>query len=77
MTPAENQRHDQLPIPIPAQLHLTASGLAILAYVRRLVPTRADADDVMQEVMSSSSSVARWTTKSCAPCSKPATPIDN
>lgn len=49
MTPDEKQRH-----------HLflrtfTAHEPAIRAHVRRLVPTRADADDVMQEV-----SVVLW-----------------
>lgn len=44
MTPNERQRH---------QLFLrafTAQEPAIRAFVRRLVPSRADADDVMQEV---------------------------
>jgi RNA polymerase sigma-70 factor (ECF subfamily) len=49
MTPAENERHDRF------LRSFTASELAIRAYVRRLVPTRADADDVMQEV-----SVVLW-----------------
>lgn len=49
MTPAENQRHDHF------LRSFTASEPAIRAYVRRLVPTRADADDVMQEV-----SVVLW-----------------
>lgn len=49
MTPAENERHDKF------LRSFTANELAIRAYVRRLVPTRADADDVMQEV-----SVVLW-----------------
>lgn len=49
MTPAENERHDKF------LRSFTASELAIRAYVRRLVPTRSDADDVMQEV-----SVVLW-----------------
>jgi RNA polymerase sigma-70 factor, ECF subfamily len=43
MTPAETERHHRF-------LRLfTAQEPAVRAYVRRLVPTRADADDVMQE----------------------------
>ncbi len=49
MTPAENERHDRF------LRTFTANEPAIRAYVRRLVPTRADADDVMQEV-----SVVLW-----------------
>ena len=49
MTPAENEHHDKF------LRNFTANELAIRAYVRRLVPTRADADDVMQEV-----SVVLW-----------------
>jgi len=49
MTPSENKRHDKF------LRSFTASELAIRAYVRRLVPTRADADDVMQDV-----SVVLW-----------------
>ena len=49
MPPAENERHDRF------LRSFTAGELAIRAYVRRLVPTRSDADDVMQEV-----SVALW-----------------
>lgn len=49
MTPAENERHDKF------LRSFTANEMAIRAYVRRLVPTRADADDVMQEV-----SVVLW-----------------
>lgn len=44
MTPADNQQHhDFLRV-------FVANELALRAYVRRLVPTRQDADDVMQEV---------------------------
>lgn len=49
MNPTETERHDSF------LRSFTASELAIRAYVRRLVPTRADADDVMQEV-----SVVLW-----------------
>lgn len=49
MTPTENERHDRF------LRSFTANELAIRAYVRRLVPSRADADDVMQEV-----SVVLW-----------------
>lgn len=49
MTPSENERHDKF------LRSFTADELAIRAYVRRLVPTRADADDVMQDV-----SVVLW-----------------
>ncbi len=49
MSPEETERHEQF------LRSFTASELAIRAYVRRLVPTRADADDVMQEV-----SVVLW-----------------
>lgn len=44
MTPTDSEQHDQF------LRAFTANELAIRAYVRRLVPTRADADDVMQEV---------------------------
>jgi RNA polymerase sigma-70 factor (ECF subfamily) len=44
MTAAENERHEKF------LRSFTAYEQAIRAYVRRLVPTRADADDVMQEV---------------------------
>lgn len=44
MTPTDNQQHhDFLRV-------FVANELALRAYVRRLVPTRQDADDVMQEV---------------------------
>jgi RNA polymerase sigma-70 factor (ECF subfamily) len=49
MTPAENEHHDNF------LRSFTVNELAIRAYVRRLVPTRSDADDVMQEV-----SVVLW-----------------
>ena len=49
MTAAENERHEKF------LRSFTANEQAIRAYVRRLVPTRADADDVMQEV-----SVVLW-----------------
>jgi len=49
MDPAEAQRHDHF------LRSFTANEAAIRAYVRRLVPTRADADDVMQDV-----SVVLW-----------------
>lgn len=44
MTPEENHRHDLF------LRAFTTHDAAIRAYVRRLVPSRADADDVMQEV---------------------------
>lgn len=44
MTPEENQRHNLF------LRSFTTHDAAIRAYVRRLVPSRADADDVMQEV---------------------------
>lgn len=43
MSPTETQRH------IRFMRSFTASEQAILAYVGRMVPTRGDADDVMQE----------------------------
>lgn len=43
MTPAENERHHRF------LRAFTMQEPAIRAYVRRLVPSRADADDVMQE----------------------------
>lgn len=49
MNPTENEQHDRF------LRSFTANEGAIRAYVRRLVPTRADADDVMQEV-----SVVLW-----------------
>lgn len=49
MTADENQRHNQF------LRAFTAHEPALRAYVRRLVPTRADADDVMQEA-----SVVLW-----------------
>lgn len=49
MTPAENERHDRF------LRCFTANEQAIRAYIRRLVPTRTDADDIMQEV-----SVVLW-----------------
>lgn len=49
MSPAEHQRHRQF------LRAFTAHEPALRAYVRRLVPTRADADDVLQEV-----SVVLW-----------------
>src|SRR5258708_32355535 len=49
MTPGENQRHNLF------LRSFTAHEPAIRAFVRRLVPARADADDVMQEV-----SVVLW-----------------
>ena len=49
MTPAENESHDSF------LRSFTANELSIRAYVRRLVPTLSDADDVMQEV-----SVVLW-----------------
>jgi RNA polymerase sigma-70 factor (ECF subfamily) len=49
MTPVEKELHTRF-------LRLfTTNELAIRAYVRRLVPTRSDADDVMQDV-----SVVLW-----------------
>ncbi len=44
MSPSENERHHRF------LRSFTAQEPAIRAYVRRLVPSRADADDVMQEV---------------------------
>lgn len=44
MTPIENERHHRF------LRAFTTQEPAIRAYVRRLVPSRADADDVMQEV---------------------------
>lgn len=44
MSPAETQQHQRF------LRALTAHEPAVRAYVRRLVPSRADADDVMQEV---------------------------
>lgn len=49
MSPAEKQRH------IRFLRSFTANEQAIRAYVRRMVPTRGDADDVMQET-----SVVLW-----------------
>ena len=49
MSPTETQRH------IRFLRSFTANESAIRAYVRRMVPTRADADDVMQET-----SVVLW-----------------
>jgi RNA polymerase sigma-70 factor, ECF subfamily len=49
MSPAEIERHQRF------LRSFTAHEPAIRAHVRRLVPTRADADDVMQEV-----SVVLW-----------------
>jgi RNA polymerase sigma-70 factor (ECF subfamily) len=49
MSPAETERHHFF------LRRFTAHEPAIRAHVRRLVPTRADADDVMQEV-----SVVLW-----------------
>lgn len=49
MSPAETQRH------IRFLRSFTANEQAIRAYVRRMVPTRGDADDVMQET-----SVVLW-----------------
>ena len=43
MSPAENERHHRF------LRSFAAHEPAIRAYVRRLVPSRADADDVMQE----------------------------
>ncbi|WP_038170340.1 sigma-70 family RNA polymerase sigma factor [Verrucomicrobium sp. BvORR106] len=44
MLPGETERHGRF------LRVFTAHEMAIRAYVRRLVPSRADADDVMQEV---------------------------
>ena len=49
MSPTETQRHARF------LRSFTANEPAIRAYVRRMVPTRADADDVMQET-----SVVLW-----------------
>lgn len=49
MSPAETERHHRF------LRSFTAHEPAIRAHVRRLVPTRADADDVMQEI-----SVVLW-----------------
>ena len=49
MSPAETQRHARF------LRSFTANEQAIRAYVRRMVPTRGDADDVMQET-----SVVLW-----------------
>ncbi len=49
MSPAETERHHRF------LRAFTAHEPAVRAYVRRLVPARADADDVMQEV-----SVVLW-----------------
>ena len=49
MTPEENERHNRF------LRSFTAHEPAVRAYIRRMVPTRADADDVMQEV-----SVVLW-----------------
>lgn len=49
MSPAETERHHRF------LRSFTAHESAIRAHVRRLVPTRADADDVMQEI-----SVVLW-----------------
>jgi len=49
MSPAETERHHRF------LRSFTAHEPAIRAFVRRLLPTRADADDVMQEV-----SVVLW-----------------
>ncbi|RBP37362.1 RNA polymerase sigma-70 factor (ECF subfamily) [Roseimicrobium gellanilyticum] len=49
MSPSENERHHRF------LRAFTAQEPVIRAYVRRLLPTRADADDVMQEV-----SVVLW-----------------
>ena len=49
MSPAETERHHRF------LRTFTGSEPAIRAFVRRLLPTRADADDVMQEV-----SVVLW-----------------
>ncbi len=49
MTPEENEHHNRF------LRSFTAHEPAVRAYIRRMVPTRADADDVMQEV-----SVVLW-----------------
>ncbi len=49
MTPEENERHNRF------LRSFTAHEPAVRAYIRRLLPSRADADDVMQEV-----SVVLW-----------------
>jgi RNA polymerase sigma-70 factor (ECF subfamily) len=49
MSPSENQRHNRF------LRSFTANEQTIRAYVRRMVPTRGDADDVMQET-----SVVLW-----------------
>lgn len=49
MSPSESERHHRF------LRSFTAQEPAIRAYVRRLLPSRADADDVMQEV-----SVVLW-----------------
>ncbi len=49
MTPEENEKHSRF------LRTFTANEPAIRAYVRRLVPARSDADDVMQDV-----SVVLW-----------------
>lgn len=49
MSPSENERHHRF------LRSFTAHEPAIRAHVRRLVPARADADDVMQEI-----SVVLW-----------------
>jgi RNA polymerase sigma factor (sigma-70 family) len=49
MSPTETQRHNRF------LRSFTANEQAIRAYVRRMVPTRGDADDVMQET-----SVVLW-----------------
>jgi RNA polymerase sigma-70 factor, ECF subfamily len=49
MSPTESQHHNRF------LRSFTAHEAAIRAYVRRMVPTRADADDVMQET-----SVVLW-----------------
>lgn len=49
MSPAETELHQRF------LRTLTAHEPAVRAYVRRLVPARADADDVMQEVV-----IALW-----------------
>lgn len=49
MLPTENQRH------VRFLRSFTANEAAIRAYVRRMVPSRGDADDVMQET-----SVVLW-----------------
>ena len=49
MTAEEDKRHDEF------LRSFTANEPAVRAYIRRLLPTRADADDVMQDV-----SVVLW-----------------